>query len=78
MSAVENKGGLYRSCFDPIEPYFYGCSYADQMTGWIVWTWENPSQASSVPVDTPFIAECYVVGMSVGNLYLDTCVIAQY
>jgi hypothetical protein len=33
VSAVENKGGLYRSCFDPSEPYFYGCSYADQMSG---------------------------------------------
>jgi len=77
VSVVENHGGVYESCFDPGEPSFYGCRYAQQMSGWIVWTWDSSSAASGVPYDSPFVAECYVVGMNSGNLFLDDCVIAQ-
>ncbi len=76
VSSVENHGGHYESCVDPSEPYPYGCSYAAQSTGWVVWTWDNP-QASKVPVDSDFTAECYVVGMSTGDLYLNSCVVVQ-
>lgn len=77
VSSVENQGGNYRSCVDPSEPYLYGCSYASEMAGWIIWTWSGPSQAAKVPVDTDFVAECYVIGMSGGELNLNPCMIVQ-
>jgi hypothetical protein len=77
VSSVENKAGEYRSCVEPSESYLYGCSYAQQMMGWIVWTWDGASQATSVPVDTLFVAECYVVGWNAGDLYLNSCVVVQ-
>lgn len=77
VSSVENQGGNYRSCVDPSEPYLYGCSYASQMSGWIVWTWNGPSQAAKVPLDTEFVAECLVIGMSAGDLNLNPCSIIQ-
>jgi len=77
VSSVQNQGGNYRSCTNPSEPYLYGCSYASEMTGWIVWTWNGPSQAAQVPLDTDFIAECYVIGMSVGDLNLNPCTIVH-
>jgi hypothetical protein len=76
VTSVENQGGHYQSCVDPGEPYLYGCSYAQQMSGWIVWTWAGPSQSSHVPLDVDFTAECLVLGMSAGNLQLDSCSIA--
>jgi hypothetical protein len=77
VSSVENKGGDYRSCIAPSESYLYGCGYVSEMSGWIVWTWNGATQASKVPVDTDFIAECYVIGWNVGDLYLDSCNVVQ-
>jgi len=77
VSNVENQGGHYESCVSPSESYLYGCSYAAQSSGWVVWTWNNPTQAAKVPVDYDFTAECYVVGMNIGNLYLNSCYIVQ-
>lgn len=78
ITSVQNNQGHYESCMNPSESFLYGCSYASQMSGWIVWTWDNPAQASSVPTDTNFVAECYVIGMSSGNLFLNSCIVAQY
>ena len=77
VSSVQNQNGNYMSCVNPSNSYFYGCSYATEMMGWIVWTWDGSSQASSVPVDTNFVAECYVTGMNAGDLDLSSCVIVQ-
>jgi len=76
VTSVQNSGGDYQSCVAPSEPYLYGCSYVAQMTGWIVWTWNGPSEASKVPIDVDFVAACYVVGLNIGELYLDSCSVA--
>jgi len=77
VSSVEKGTGNYQSCVDPLEPYLYGCSYASQMSGWVVYTWDGSSQASAVPLDTDFVALCYVVAWDAGNLYLDSCRVSQ-
>jgi hypothetical protein len=77
VSSVQDRSGNYQSCTDPSESYLYGCSYTADMSGWIVWTWNSTSDASKVPVDIDFVAECYVIGMSVGDLYLNSCFVTQ-
>lgn len=77
VSSVEKESGNYESCADPLEPYLSGCSYASQMSGWIVYTWNGSSQASAVPFDTNFVALCYLEAWSAGNLYLDSCQVSQ-
>jgi hypothetical protein len=73
VSSVEKGTGDYQSCVNPVEPFLYGCSYMSGMSGWIQYTWDGSSQAAQVPLDTNFVAACYVVAWNIGDLYLDSC-----
>ncbi len=76
ISGADDPGqNSYGFCINPanLNQNPYDCSIIPGTMYWVIWQWQVPSEAMSVPTNSSFVAFCSVGGMSSDDLYLNSC-----